>query len=284
VDGSRSEIADLDQRQRRRRPRRPGDGGHVLRHVGKDALTNPKLMRRDQPTLDPPTGPNRMLPSQSSGFWPLVELREMPAPRPVIVHIEVPGAKGAWRHSKPDYRRHKARREPWRPREHIPQLDVDSCAGRSKTFAPSHGAKPRLCSQLAGQSQRGSPLGGRFAALRNLRDAAVTIDRKTPRSWTRPRRVPQTPRTAPGSRGVCRLASQITILASGSKTRSVQPLIPLAASRVTQVPQPARPRTLARRLVLPEPRPYRANPGGALLAVRPLSATPGVKLGAAQVV
>jgi hypothetical protein len=43
---------------------RPDKGGHILPHVGKGGLTNPKLMRRDQsmPTVDPPVGPDRVLP------------------------------------------------------------------------------------------------------------------------------------------------------------------------------------------------------------------------------
>jgi hypothetical protein len=38
-------------------------GGHILPHVGQNALTNPRLMRRDQntPTFDPPAGPDRVL-------------------------------------------------------------------------------------------------------------------------------------------------------------------------------------------------------------------------------
>jgi hypothetical protein len=47
-------------------------GGHVLPHVGKGALTNPKLAaRRDQgmPTVDPPRGGNRVLdPSKPPRF------------------------------------------------------------------------------------------------------------------------------------------------------------------------------------------------------------------------
>jgi hypothetical protein len=43
---------------------RPDKGGHVLPHVGKGGLTNPKLAaRRDQsaPTVNPPRGPNVVL-------------------------------------------------------------------------------------------------------------------------------------------------------------------------------------------------------------------------------
>jgi hypothetical protein len=34
---------------------RRADSGHLLRHVGKGAMTNPKLMRRDEPV--PPSSP-----------------------------------------------------------------------------------------------------------------------------------------------------------------------------------------------------------------------------------
>jgi hypothetical protein len=43
--------------------RRPDKGGHILPHVGKSGLTNPRLMRRDQSgvTVDPPRGGDRVL-------------------------------------------------------------------------------------------------------------------------------------------------------------------------------------------------------------------------------
>jgi hypothetical protein len=59
-----------DHRNAGANTRRPGTplgqtGGHILPHVGKNALTNPKLAaRRDQSamTIDPPRGPDRVLP------------------------------------------------------------------------------------------------------------------------------------------------------------------------------------------------------------------------------
>jgi hypothetical protein len=61
------------------------------------------------------------------------------APRPVVVLIPVAsGDNGAWRRSKPQYRRHKAQRsEPWRPRENIPQLDTDR-PRRLAEISPRH--------------------------------------------------------------------------------------------------------------------------------------------------
>jgi hypothetical protein len=58
----------------------------------------------------------------------------MNAPRPVVVLIECPGDRGVWKKSL--HRRHKAIRptEPHRPRDGIPERDVDRLRRLAEQF------------------------------------------------------------------------------------------------------------------------------------------------------
>jgi hypothetical protein len=53
------------------------------------------------------------------------------APKPVVIFV-ARGDNGAWRKSKPDYRRHKAQRKdpPWPPHREIPTVDRDALRRR----------------------------------------------------------------------------------------------------------------------------------------------------------
>jgi hypothetical protein len=60
----------------------------------------------------------------------------MNAPRPVVVLVPIAsGDNGAWRRSRPDFRRHKAQRtEPHRPPQPIPERDIQRLRQLAEDF------------------------------------------------------------------------------------------------------------------------------------------------------